>query len=157
MKTKAQYFESGAADAEWIVNQYAQVRHAEMSQSTSWQARAYMAGFNSYKAAAAAPVAPVETVTVSPVDLVVGDVVIEHGATLQVERIQNYESGGSAVAACVSRLVSATSGVIPMAWMRTRESMRDGGMRDAMTLPEGLYFNVQGNHLARVRKIVAAA
>lgn len=98
----------------------------------------------------------VQTISISPMNLEVGDKVRYYGATLQVQVIKKYQSGESEVAACYSILVGEDTGAIPRAWFDTPESMVASGAKWAKDLPPGLYMNVQGNHLASVQKIIEA-
>jgi hypothetical protein len=98
-----------------------------------------------------------KTVNVSPIDLQIGDRVFTHGAVLEVAYISNHDSdvpGGVRTAACISRLVGDENGSIPRGWFESRETMRARGCEWAMSLPEGRYWNVQGNAHASVLKIV---
>lgn len=100
-----------------------------------------------------------KTTVVSPIDLAVGDRVWAHGAILEVMHINTYECAaipdGKYVAACTSRLIGEDTGAIPPAWFDTPASMKRAGYGEWVeNLPAGKYWNVQGNALARVHKIV---
>jgi hypothetical protein len=99
------------------------------------------------------PISRMRTDSVSPLDLVVGDYVIQHGALFCVEHITRRDDHGSTVAACLSRLIGKDSGAIPRAYLDTPEQMARAGYKLASKLPDGLYWNVQGNDLARVPKV----
>lgn len=98
------------------------------------------------------------TVYVSPIELAIGDRVEAHGAIFEVMHVVESKCdvpGGIRVAACISRLVGDDCGAIPRSWLDTPKSLRDRGCGDwACGLPDGRYFNVQGNAHARVRKII---
>lgn len=102
----------------------------------------------------------INTVSVSPIELVIGDKVRHHGALMEVMHIVVTETledaEGVRVAACISRLVGDDMGAIPRGWFDTRESMLARGCgewaRDLRA--DGLYWNVQGNARARVAKLV---
>lgn len=100
-----------------------------------------------------------KTETISPIDLNVGDRVLTWGAVVEVAHIVNAgESeieGGVRIAACISRLVGDNLGAIPRAWFETPEEMTRRGCKWANALPEGLYWNVQGNAHARCSRILA--
>lgn len=94
----------------------------------------------------------------SPIFLKVGDKVISHGATFEVMHITEAPCdvpGGVRVAACTSRLVGAATGAIPKCWFCTKQSLIDRGCLWAVALPDGDYWNVQGNAHASVHKIIS--
>lgn len=98
------------------------------------------------------------TTSISPIELKVGDRVSYYGALVEVARIENREDdtpGGIRVAACISRLVGDDLGSIPRGWYDTPDSMRRSGCTWATELEPGLYVNVQGNAHARVSKVTA--
>lgn len=101
-----------------------------------------------------------KTQTVSPIDLKVGDRVAAHGAIVQVEYIvetpETEIEGGVRIAACISRLVGENMGSIPRAYFETPEQMTRRGCKFSFGLPDGLYWNVQGNAHARCSKIIEA-
>lgn len=99
-----------------------------------------------------------KTERISPIELKLGDRVVEHGALFEVMHITNAETSnpqGVRVAACTSRLIGEDNGAIPRGWFDTPESLRDRGCTWASELPAGHYWNVQGNALARVSRVVA--
>lgn len=96
------------------------------------------------------------TISVSPIELSIGDRVMYHGALVEVAVIHEHECdvlGGVRVAACISRLVTEDHGAIPLSWFDTPESLRASGSTWAKDLPQGRYINVQGNAHARVAKV----
>lgn len=99
-----------------------------------------------------------KTQTVSPIDLKVGDRVLTYGAIVEVMHITTREDkvnpGGIRIAACTSRLVGEDMGAIPRGYFDTPERLVRSGCKFAHALPPGLYWNVQGNALARVEKII---
>lgn len=99
-----------------------------------------------------------KTNLVSPIDLKVGDRVLEHGAIVEVVLITESPCdipGGIRVAACTSRLVGDDMGAIPRGYWETPETYKWRGWKVGAELPDGLYWNVQGNAHARVNKIIA--
>lgn len=102
-----------------------------------------------------------KTTPVSPIELQIGDRVMEHGAIVEVMAIFTYpcdpikQPNGVRVAACISRLVGDDMGAIPRGYFDTPQSMRDRGCTWGVDLPDGYYWNVQGNALARVHKVVS--
>lgn len=98
-----------------------------------------------------------KTISVSPIELAIGDRVNTHGAVVEVVHITESKSdvpGGIRVAACTSRLIGDDCGSIPRGWFDTRQSLIDRGCTWAHDLPEGRYWNVQGNAHARESKII---
>ena len=98
-----------------------------------------------------------KTILVSPIELAVGDRVIEHGALVEVAHIITSPcgiEGGIRVAACISRLIDEGQDGIPLSWFDTAKSLVDRGCTWAKDLPDGRYWNVQGNAHARVAKVV---
>lgn len=99
-----------------------------------------------------------KTVSVSPIELKIGDRVMQNGALFEVMHITEAKASnpeGVRVAACTSRLVGDDSGSIPRGWFDTPQSMVDRGCGAwAKELPDGRYWNVQGNALARVAKVI---
>ena len=53
-----------------------------------------------------------------------------------------------------STLIGNETGRIPRQWFDTRAQLSAGGSEWAAALPEGLYWNVQGNAHASVYRIV---
>lgn len=95
---------------------------------------------------------------VSPIDLKVGDRVLEHGAIMKVMHITERPTetkGGIRVAACTSRLVGDDNGAIPRGWFDSRRTLIERGCTWAKDLPEGRYWNVQGNALATAYRVIA--
>lgn len=97
-----------------------------------------------------------KTVSVSPLDLAVGDRLITNGALVQVEHRILVDYEGEQVAANICRLIGDDMGGIPRGYWSTPESYLRTGLRDwAANLPDGLYWNVQGNRHARAAKVIA--
>jgi len=97
------------------------------------------------------------TISVSPITLKLGDRVLAHGAVVEVAHITESADktpGAVRVAACTSRLIGEENGSIPRGWFQSPESLRAMGCTWAKDLPDGRYWNVQGNAFARVLKIV---
>lgn len=108
------------------------------------------------KPAAAAPAT--KTISVSPIELAIGDRVLTHGAIVEVVHIKESLCdipGGIRVAACTARLVGEGHGSIPLSWFDTPQSLSRRGCAWAKDLPDGHYWNVQGNAHASVCKVVA--
>jgi hypothetical protein len=98
-----------------------------------------------------------KTANVSPIDLQIGDRVLTHGAIVEVAHVVNADCdvpGGVRTAACISRLVGDERGGIPRSFFETPAQLRARGCEWASALPEGLYWNVQGNAHASVAKVV---
>lgn len=96
-----------------------------------------------------------KTVTVSPLELAVGDRVYRAGALMQVEHRHEIIVKGKRVAANICRLIGDDMGSIPRVYWDTPKSYLHTGLRPwAANLPEGLYWNVQGSASARVEKVV---
>lgn len=97
------------------------------------------------------------TEIISPILLRKGDRIEHHGAVLEVAHIIEFPceiEGGIRVVACISRLIGNETGRIPRQWFDTRAQLSAGGSEWAAALPEGLYWNVQGNAHASVSRIV---
>lgn len=98
-----------------------------------------------------------DTEMVSPVELHIGDHVQRHGALFEVMHIVESECdipGGIRVAACISRVIGDVTGNIPRGWLETPKRMAERGVKWATSLPEGLYFNIQGNAHAKVSRVI---
>ncbi|MBD4208090.1 hypothetical protein GUH47_19295 [Xanthomonas citri pv. citri] len=99
-----------------------------------------------------------KTMQISPIHLQVGDKVLIYGAIVEVMHIVNAVEteieGGIRIAACISRLVGEDMGAIPRAYFETPEQMTRRGCKFSHALPDGLYWNVQGNAHALVSKVV---
>lgn len=100
-----------------------------------------------------------KTQTVSPTDLAIGDKVFVHGAIVEVAHVRETGfatlAGGQAVS-CMARLVGDDMGAIPRAYFQTPAELTRAGCIWSHELPDGLYWNVQGNGLARVAKVIDA-
>lgn len=98
-----------------------------------------------------------DTEMVSPIELHIGDHVQRHGALFEVMHIVESECdipGGIRVAACISRVIGDVTGNIPRGWLETPKRMAERGVKWAKSLPEGLYFNIQGNAHAKVSRVI---
>ena len=76
------------------------------------------------------------------------------GCTLEVAHIIKSDGASGAVAACISRLIGDDTGHIPRGFFESRDSLLRHGCDWASRMPEGLYWNVQGNAKERLGKIV---
>lgn len=97
----------------------------------------------------------IKTEIVSPLALVVGDKVLMHGEVMEVTHIIRQTYDGVEVASCWSKLVGEQQhDVIPHGWWQKPADMAERGAAWAKNLPEGLYWNVQGNGKAGVHRII---
>lgn len=94
-----------------------------------------------------------KTESVSPLSLQMGDRVFHHGAIVEVAHIIESYDRGEKVVACLSRLVGDDTGSIPRGWFDTLETLKRCNV-GIENLPDGLYWNIQGNKIARFLKII---
>lgn len=97
--------------------------------------------------------------SVTPLDLVVGDRVLDHGAILEVVRVEDskfHANKADRVVACTCHLIGEP-GSIPRSWFDTPTSLVTRGAQWAESLEDGLYWRVQGNSKAKFSKILSNA
>lgn len=94
-----------------------------------------------------------KTISVSPLDLKVGDKVIHYSCVIQVESISAWSEGSSKkIVGCTCRIVSATAGSIPKEWIESRATLVARGHNE--DLPDGRYVSIGGGAIARYAKVV---